>query len=85
MMKKDEDIVHAFREKGLFNFAFISSVVELGFGLVKSCVRQFGFYLGCALKNCGNHILVREDRMCTTTGLVIVSPEASLLSYVVKR
>ena len=47
-IEKDEDIVHAFREKGLFNFAIVSSVVELDSGLVKSCVRQFGFYLGCA-------------------------------------
>ena len=38
LYEKDEDIVHAFREKGLFNFAIVSSVVELDSGLVKSCV-----------------------------------------------
>jgi len=45
---KDEDIVHAFREKGYFDFAIVSSLVELDIGEVESCVRQFGFYLGCA-------------------------------------
>jgi hypothetical protein len=45
---KDEDIVHAFREKRISFLLDVFMFGRRGNHQKGSCVRQFGFYLGCA-------------------------------------
>src|SRR3954467_457055 len=49
---------------------------------VQNVVRQFGPYLPCALENCEESSLVREDRDERTSGVPVVLPRALLVSYV---
>ena len=49
---------------------------------VQNVVRQFGPYPSQAQENCEDLSLVREDRDGQTAGVPVVSPEASLGSYV---
>ena len=49
---------------------------------VQNVVRQFGPYPLRALENCGGLSLVREDRDGRTSGMSVVPPGASLISYV---
>ena len=49
---------------------------------VQNVVRQFGPYLPWALENCEDLSLVREDRDEHTSGVSVVLPRASQVSYV---
>src|SRR6476660_2108239 len=49
---------------------------------VQNVVRQFGPYLPWALESCGELSLVREDRDERTSGVSVVLPRASQVSYV---
>jgi hypothetical protein len=49
---------------------------------VQNVVRQFGPYLPWALENCEESSLVREDRDEQTSGVPVVLPRASQVSYV---
>ena len=49
---------------------------------VQNVVRQFGPYLPWAQDICGGLSLVREDRDGRTSGAPVVTPVASLGSYV---
>src|ERR687883_963812 len=52
---------------------------------VQNVVRQFGLYPPQALDDCPERPPVREDRGGPTAGAPVVSPEASLGSYVGER
>ena len=49
---------------------------------VQNVVRQFGPYLPWALESCEELSLVREDRDEQTSGVSVVVPTASQISYV---
>ena len=49
---------------------------------VQNVARQFGLYLWWALVNCGDMLLVREDRSVCTAGVPVVPPGAAPGSYV---